>query len=126
MSTSDLYIDGHVFEGGPPSRIQRSLGLVKPDQPRVIRRALLAAGIAWIPLAILTVAHTLLFRDGSARWFFADFAVHARYLIAVPVLILAEADCLTAPPLCQLLQTQPPPRRPAHTPIAGAFETGER
>ena len=94
MSASDLYIDGHVFEGGPPSRIQRSLGLVKPDQPRVIRRALLAAGIAWLPLAILTIAHSVLFRDGSAGWFFGDFAVHARYLVAVPVLILAEVDCI--------------------------------
>lgn len=88
------YTDTHVFAGGPPLRLQRSLGLVKPDQPRVVRRALLAAGIAWIPLALLTLLQTLRTTDSSANSFFADFSVHARYLIALPALILAESDCI--------------------------------
>ncbi len=94
MSTSDVYVDEHVFDGGPPRRLQMSLGLVKPDEPRVVRRALFAAALAWMPLAILTTAQSLLFADGSAGWFMRDIAVHARYLIAVPALILAETDCI--------------------------------
>lgn len=54
-----IYTDPHVFDGGPPLRLQRSLGLVKPEQPRPIRRALLTAGVAWIPLALVTVLQTL-------------------------------------------------------------------
>ena len=43
MSTSDaVYIDQRVFDGGPPLRFQRSLGLVKPEQPHILRRALFA------------------------------------------------------------------------------------
>lgn len=89
-----VYTDGHVFDDGPPMRLQRSLGLVKPEQPRVVRRALLAAAVAWIPLALLTTAQTISFADASANWFFSDFSIHARNLIAVPVLILAEVDCI--------------------------------
>ncbi len=94
MSTSDLYIEEHVFDGGPPLRLQKSLGLVKPDEPRVVRRALLGAAIAWVPLAILSIVESIVVADSAAGWFFRDFAVHARYLIAVPALVLAERDCI--------------------------------
>jgi len=89
-----VYTDQHVFDGGPPLRLQKSLGLVKPDQPRAVKRALFAACIAWIPLALLTAGQSLLSHDSSASWFFADFSVHSRYLIALPALILAESDCI--------------------------------
>ncbi len=89
-----IYSDRHVFDGGPPLRLQRSLGLVKPDQPRAIRRALLAAGISWVPLGLVTVLQTWRFADSSANSFFSDFSVHARYLIALPALIFAESDCI--------------------------------
>ena len=89
-----IYTERYVFDGGPPLRLQRSLGLVKPEQPRVVRRALLAAAIAWVPLALVTVLQTQRFADGSANSFFSDFSVHARYLIALPALVLAESDCI--------------------------------
>jgi hypothetical protein len=89
MSTTDaIYLEPQVFDGGPPLRLQRSLGLVKPGQPRVISRALLAAAISWLPLAILST----FFGSQAAKAFFGDFSVHGRYLLAVPALILAEAD----------------------------------
>ena len=91
---STVYIDEHVFDGGPPLRLQKSLGLVKPDETRVVRRALFSAAAAWIPLAMLATAESILFSNNSAPWFFRDFAVHARYLIAIPALILAERDCI--------------------------------
>jgi hypothetical protein len=65
MSLSDAVYDQHVFDGGPPLRLQRSLGLVKPEQPRRLKRALFAATISWAPLAIATAAQTLLRHDGS-------------------------------------------------------------
>ncbi|HEX5602174.1 MAG TPA: hypothetical protein VFX63_06465 [Pyrinomonadaceae bacterium] len=78
MSLSDAVYDQHVFDGGPPLRLQRSLGLVKPEQPRVLRRALFTAILAWAPLALATAAQTLFRGDGSLNWFFSDFSIHAR------------------------------------------------
>jgi hypothetical protein len=94
MSLSDAVYDQHVFDGGPPLRLQRSLGLVKPEQPRILRLALFTAMIAWAPLALATAAQTLFRGDGSVNWFFSDFSIHARYLIALPALLFAEADCI--------------------------------
>jgi hypothetical protein len=94
MSLSDAVYDQHVFDGGPPLRLQRSLGLVKPEQPRILRRALFSATLAWVPLALATAAQTLFRGDGSVNWFFSDFSIHARYLIALPALIFAERDCI--------------------------------
>lgn len=89
-----IYIDQHVFDGGPPLRLQRSLGLVKPEQPRLIRRALFTATLAWVPLALATAAQTLFRGDNSVNWFFSDFSIHTRYLVALPALIFAESDCI--------------------------------
>jgi hypothetical protein len=94
MSLSDAVYDRQVFDGGPPLRLQRSLGLVKPEQPCILRRALFSATIAWVPLALATAAQTLFRGDGSVNWFFSDFSIHARYLIALPALIFAERDCI--------------------------------
>ena len=95
MSTTDaVYVDQHVFDGGPPLRLQRSLGLVKPEHPRVLRRAMFTAIIAWVPLALATMAQTLFRGDDSVNWFFSDFSIHARYLVALPALIFAERDCI--------------------------------
>ena len=83
-----VYTEQHVFDGGPPLRLQRSLGVVKPDQPRVVRRALVAAVIAWVPLVLLGIV------DGVSTSFLNDVSAHARFLIAVPAFILAESDCI--------------------------------
>jgi hypothetical protein len=82
-----------LFDGGPPRRLQRSLGLIKPDDPRIARRAELAVLVGWAPLAMLAIVEEVIMRNDVAKSFFYDFAVHARFLVAVPLLILAEADC---------------------------------
>jgi hypothetical protein len=87
-------VDDELFDGGPPLRLERSLGLVKPGRPQVARRALLAVLIAWLPLAVLSAAQFLISSDESTKSFLSDFAVHARFLVAVPALIFAEAECI--------------------------------
>lgn len=83
-----------LFDGGPPLRLERLLGLVKPGQPMLSRRAMLAVLIGWLPLAVLAAAQLLISSDESAKSFFSDFAVHARFLVALPALIFAEAECV--------------------------------
>jgi hypothetical protein len=78
-------VDSEVFYGGPPLRLEVWLRLRKVGDRRVVRRAIGAAAIAWLPLLLLTM---------GSRSFLHDIAAHARYLIAVPLLILAESTCI--------------------------------
>jgi hypothetical protein len=82
-----LQHDSEVFAGGPPLKAQRYLGLIKPDQPMIARRAVLGILITWAPLALLSIGHA----EGHSL--FSDVAAYARFFLAVPLLIFAEADC---------------------------------
>ena len=92
--TDAIHVSGDPFDGGPPLRLQRSPGLVKPGQPRAFKRALLAVLISWVPLAVLAELQHLFVPRQTFASFYSDFAVHARCLIATPALILAEPDCI--------------------------------
>jgi len=70
------------------------LRLAKQGRPNVGLRAALVAAIAWLPLLLITSAQSMLFGDGSLRFFLTDYGVHARFLVAAPILIIAEATCL--------------------------------
>jgi hypothetical protein len=87
-------MDHELFEGGPLLRWERSLGLLKSGRRLAAKRTLLAVLIAWVPLAVLAAAQFLISADESAKTFFSDIAVQARFLIAVPALIYAEAECI--------------------------------
>src|SRR2546423_6976272 len=86
--------DDGLFNGGPPSRLQEIAGLMKSGQPNTSFRAALAVGLGWLPLAAAAAVPSLLLQDGSLTSFASDFGVHARSLIAAPLLIMAEATCL--------------------------------
>jgi len=85
---------GEFLYGGPPHLLQRSLGLIKPDNPMIVRRAELVVLAGWVPLVALAVAQSFILRNQIAKSFFSDFAVYARSLIAAPLFIIAEADCI--------------------------------
>jgi hypothetical protein len=86
--------DGAPFEGGPPLGLQRRLGLVKPDRQNVGLRAALTIAVMWLPLLLITAAQSVLRGDGSLASFLSDYGAHARFLIAAPILVVAEATCL--------------------------------
>ena len=50
--------------------------------------------IAWVPLVLLSAVEGLAFRPDPRESMLLDIAAHARYLIALPLLVLAEAVCL--------------------------------
>src|SRR5215813_10771977 len=85
---------GELLYGGPPHRLQRSLGLIKPGDPMIARRAELVVLVGWVPLVVLAVVQSFILRDHMAKSFFSDFAVYARSLVAAPLFILAEADSI--------------------------------
>jgi hypothetical protein len=79
------------FDCGPYNRIQAYLGLIRRDALRVGHRALLAGLVAWVPLVVLTAAQGLLVRSDPRESFLLDLSAHTRYLVALPLLIIAEA-----------------------------------
>ena len=79
-----------LTEGGPTFRLEERVGLIHANSKRILRRALLSVLLTWFPLLILSAL------QGNATGqlvpvpFLRDFAVHARFLLAVPLLLLAE------------------------------------
>jgi hypothetical protein len=79
-----------LTEGGPTYRIEQSIGLIRKNSPLVVRRALFAILVTWVPLLILSTISGYAVGDRIPVPFLRDFAVHARFLIAVPLLLVAE------------------------------------
>lgn len=79
-----------LIEGGPFYRIERRIGLIKANTPFTIRRAFFAAGFTWFVLLILSALHGDAFGKTVALPFLSDFSAYSRFLIAVPLFLLAE------------------------------------
>jgi len=87
--------DSLLMRSGPFHRFQQTLHLEDPLHPRTARRALLFALVSWLPLAALAAVQGLAINDDPRRSLLLDFAVYARFLVAVPLFIIGEsvADC---------------------------------
>ncbi len=85
---------GVLFEGGPPNRLQARLGLIRKHRPRLLLRAALVILVGWVPLLVLALLQPDRLHGASGSGFLWDFAAHSRYLVAAPLLVLAEAFCL--------------------------------
>lgn len=83
-----------LFEHAPPLGVQQWLGLAKPPALNVGRRACLLALIGWIPLVLFALLQSLWLNADHVTPFLSQVGVHARYLAAVPLLVLAEAWCV--------------------------------
>jgi hypothetical protein len=77
------------MEGGPFYRLERRIGLVRDNAPLTIRRAIFAACITWIPLLIFTLVSGTAF-GGVRIPFLRDYSAHSRFLLGIPLLLLAE------------------------------------
>lgn len=74
--------------GGPFYRLQVALGFFKPSASR---RAVLSTLLTWFPLLVLSAAQGMATGDAVRVPFLKDFAAYARFLVAIPLLIVAEA-----------------------------------
>ena len=82
--------DFSITKGGPFFRLMVRSGLIKPEFARPARRATFLALFTWLPLFIFSVLQGFAFDRGVELPFFYDFAVAVRFLICVPLLIIAE------------------------------------
>jgi hypothetical protein len=82
----------HLTEGGPLYRIEKRLKLISQREPHVHRAAGLSILVTWVPLFLLSAAEGTAFRTTTAAVpFLHDFAAYTRFLLAAPILILADA-----------------------------------
>ena len=72
--------------GGPFYRAQQALGLIHPNKWNLGRRAAVVIVITWLPLIVLAALLNLQGLNSLLR----DYRVHARLLIALPVLLFGE------------------------------------
>jgi hypothetical protein len=82
------------FDAGPYARLQAALGRGHLWVARAGPRALAVAAIAWLPLLVLAALQGLALRDRPHESLLLDLTAYARYVVAAPVLLLAEPFCL--------------------------------
>src|SRR5277367_4441693 len=79
-----------LTQGGLIYRLQLRFRPGQEERSRILRRALLAIGVAWLPLVVLSIIQGSAYGKQLQIPFFRDFAVNVRFLVALPILILAE------------------------------------
>lgn len=79
-----------LMEGGPGDALMKRLRLIRPEFGAAsARTAIILAAITWLPLLVFSLIEGLAL--GGARIpFLYDLAAHARFLVTVPILVLAE------------------------------------
>ena len=84
LTQSEEPPDFSLVLGGPLYQILKRAHLTDPP-----RELLLSVFLCWVPLAVLSLAqaHAL---GGAKLSFFRDIETHVRFLVSLPVLILAE------------------------------------
>jgi len=80
-----------LTQGGPLHSLQVRLGWSGSERERVVRRALLATLVTWLPLFVFSLIQGLAYGNQVRIPFLRDFAVNVRLLFALPILILAES-----------------------------------
>lgn len=80
-----------LTQGGLLHRFQASLGWTRSERERVVGQALLATLVTWLPLLILSLIQGLAYGSRIKIPLLRDFAVNVRFLVALPIFILAES-----------------------------------
>src|SRR6188472_3307769 len=81
--------DFSLVMGGPLYQLNRSTRLLRPPVDLQRRRLIGVTLFAWLPLFVLALLEGNAF-SGVGLPFLRDLEIHARFLVALPLLILAE------------------------------------
>jgi hypothetical protein len=90
---SSEYLEGQDFSlvlGGPFFQLLRKVHLTGNALELIKQRTVIIALLAWLPLFILSIIKGQAWGKGTNLPFIEDFEVHVRFLIAVPLMIVAE------------------------------------
>jgi hypothetical protein len=75
-----------LVRGGPFYRAQQAVRLIRPNQWNLGRRITFMVAVGWFPLLVSTA----LLNPESLVSFLKDYRVHARMLVAAPILLAGE------------------------------------
>src|SRR5580698_2805620 len=81
-----------ITRGGLLYRILTTVAPNSEKRRRVGLRAAIGIALTWLPLLILSLAQGRAYGAGLGMPFLHDFAVNVRFLLVLPILILAEAS----------------------------------
>ena len=100
-------VDFSLIRGDPLFRLQRRIGLIPPDGLGLLRRAAFWSMLGWLPVVLWAVYTHRALPGIADEPLLAHFGIHARLLVAVPLLILAEgpAHALAAKLLRHLVES---------------------
>jgi hypothetical protein len=79
------------IDNEPPLRWQRKLGLAPANGLGVMRRAMLLAALTWFVPVIWAALNHRLWEGVPGESLLQHFGIHARFLLAVVLLVIAEA-----------------------------------
>ena len=88
-ATSTIVEHFSLTQGGLLHRVLDRLGQAKDDGRHAVVRPLLVVLVTWLPLFILSVAQGVAYGPQIQIPFLKDFAVNVRFLVALPILLLA-------------------------------------
>jgi hypothetical protein len=77
--------------GGRSRRVLTRLGLSGPDGRGVVKQAAVLAAVTWAPLLVLSAVQGLALSPSLRVPFLEDLLVHVRFLVALPLVVLAQA-----------------------------------
>jgi len=82
-----------LFDDGPFAKLQATLRLAGTEQRHVRRRLIFAVLLTWVTLAVLAAVQGRAIGPTWRESMLLDVAMYARYLVALPLLILATPGC---------------------------------
>ncbi len=88
----DAAFELSIVRGDLLFRLQRRIGLIPPGGLGLVRRAVFWSLFAWLPIALWAVYVGRAVPGESVEPLLAHFGIHARFLVAVPLFILAEGQ----------------------------------
>jgi hypothetical protein len=76
-----------LVRGGPFYRAQQALRLIHPNQWNLTRRIIVLIAVSWFPLVLITA----ILNPAGLLSLVKEYRIYARFLIAVPVLLIGES-----------------------------------
>lgn len=94
IETFSLVRDDALF------RLQRSLGLIPENGNGILRRAVIYSLFSWVPLVIWAWSTGRLWPSDTPESLIGHYGIQVRCLVAIPLLIIAEAGAQAILPVC--------------------------
>jgi hypothetical protein len=96
MTEPTAYAQNHdvsfsLVQGGPPYRLQQKIGLIPRRGLDVPRRMIFFMLLTWVPIMVWALVNERMFAAVVSEPLLQHFGVHVRCLVAIPLLIAAEA-----------------------------------